>query len=266
MQKIEILIANPAGNTTIFVKSPTNQADYSAVALFLLTKKEFKAEQIAFIHDYGLDTLLPEMHMAGMEFCGNATRSFALLLAHQYPKIYHQKDFLVKVSGATKPLPVYVDVETSNARVSMPVDFQTSLFYFKNHPLFQVSFEGITHLIAFDIPFSMEIFNEIKTAFYQQFNPPAFRVMFINHAKMSLTPLVFVRDINSTFLESSCGSGTVAVAVSLSQSLENGTESFSISQPGGILTSCVTKKDGVISALTLEGFVSFSKPIFLDFF
>ena len=83
-KNIKITVANPAGNKTIFVHDKFERADYAKVAEQLLAMKEYAAEQVAFILD------APEcgraegrMEMCGLEFCGNATRTFGLMVAKQ---------------------------------------------------------------------------------------------------------------------------------------------------------------------------------------
>ena len=81
---IDLVVLNPAGNTTILVLSPTDRSDYAEVANKLLEMDfgeqcpwadSVKGEQVA----YALDdpAPLPAMEMCGLEFCGNASRAFA---------------------------------------------------------------------------------------------------------------------------------------------------------------------------------------------
>ena len=81
-KNVKITVANPAGNKTIFVHDSFERESYAAVAEQLLAMKDIAAEQVAFI------LFAPEcgraegrMEMCGLEFCGNATRAFGLMVA-----------------------------------------------------------------------------------------------------------------------------------------------------------------------------------------
>ena len=50
-RKIRIIVANPAGNITIFVKDRMGRDVYQKVASQLLDMEELKGEQVAFMHD-----------------------------------------------------------------------------------------------------------------------------------------------------------------------------------------------------------------------
>ena len=51
MKKIRILIANPAGNITIFVLDHFEPRQYQSIASQLLAMTELKGEQVAFVAD-----------------------------------------------------------------------------------------------------------------------------------------------------------------------------------------------------------------------
>ncbi|MGL4985782.1 MAG: hypothetical protein ACRC5H_01430 [Treponemataceae bacterium] len=259
-KNLDIIIANPAGNITIFVKTPTDQKDYKKIATQLLAHKEFNGEQIAFIVDDGVQSHQPKMNMAGMEFCVNASRSFALLLAKQHPLLY-KDEFTINVSGSTLPITVSTDMQTNNVQIMIPPHITTNNFTYKNYQLFQANFEGICHLVTFDIPFSSEIFESIKNAFYKKNNAPALGIMFVDKNKSNLIPAVFVQNINSTIIEGSCGSGTIATAVALCQAMTDCSQRFEIQQPAGTLNVSITKVNNKITTILLDGLVSFSQPL-----
>ncbi|MEE1170438.1 MAG: hypothetical protein UHP11_07025, partial [Anaerovoracaceae bacterium] len=78
LRNIRFYRADAAGNVTLFVMTHVNEADYARVARGLLAigeldGDEIAGEQVAFVVDE--DT----MCMCGHEFCGNASRSFALM-------------------------------------------------------------------------------------------------------------------------------------------------------------------------------------------
>ena len=78
-KKIKIIVADPAGNITIFVKDHFDRSEYTQVARQLLEMKELRGEQVAFILDTSsCGRAQGKMEMCGLEFCGNASRSFLL--------------------------------------------------------------------------------------------------------------------------------------------------------------------------------------------
>ncbi len=93
IMKLDIIVAYPAGNITIFVITPVSRILYQNVAEKLLSIERYHAEQVAFImpspEKKGSDG---RIEMAGLEFCGNAARSFGLIIAKQQ-LLRGQQDF-----------------------------------------------------------------------------------------------------------------------------------------------------------------------------
>lgn len=69
---------SPGGNTTILVTDPVPAARRAAVAAELMGEHHVHAEQVGFVTLAGSH---PRIDMMGGEFCGNACRSLAALLA-----------------------------------------------------------------------------------------------------------------------------------------------------------------------------------------
>lgn len=65
---INITVADPAGNITIFVKDRFDRKYYPTVANQLLDIEELKGEQVAYILDLEGKEGLPKMEMCGLEF------------------------------------------------------------------------------------------------------------------------------------------------------------------------------------------------------
>ena len=197
-KNIKITVANPAGNKTIFVHDKFERADYAKVAEQLLAMKEYAAEQVAFILD------APEcgraegrMEMCGLEFCGNATRTFGLMVAKQLGISGSGKVF-VDVSGVDEILTVEVNTDTNYTKVKMPAYIDIKRFDISGifdtaggsessgaaggmpeastaaggpdntasdaalKEVKAVDFGGILHLIIPDIPANLENFERVK--------------------------------------------------------------------------------------------------------
>jgi diaminopimelate epimerase len=250
IKKTEIIVANPAGNITIFVKSKTKRSDYQKVAKALLGQTDYRAEQVAFILEDG------RIEMSGMEFCGNATRSYGLILSadnkgHALANNSYMN--MVSISGTKEPLKTISNPSTGFSKVEMPLPISIKNYTLEDSTL--VDFEGIVHLVLNTNKYPLSSFDKIKDEFYKSNNPPAFGIMYYDKTKSFMTPIVYVRDVNTTFHEGSCGSGTVALTASLTKEFVSGEYRFEIKQPDGIIASSVTKNNNKISTITIEGIV-----------
>lgn len=258
-EKIQVFIADAAGNRTIFVLTPIRRERYGAVSAKLLGNTLLKGEQVAFILP-PQEGSLRKMEMGGMEFCGNASRSFGLYLAMEQG-IIGFCTVEAEVSGISSPIQVSVDTQLSSAGLEMPLPLIIGYVDYKGLSLPIVIFEGILHIIANSLPPKISIFEEIKEAVLKKYDPPALGVLFFNEGKQFMTPVVWVQEIDSTFFEGSCGSGSVALACFLMRNEESGQHRFTIHQPKGDLITLITKDKGHIKRLFLDGKVEFSKAM-----
>ncbi|MBE6034732.1 hypothetical protein [Aminipila sp.] len=262
-QNLSVIIANPSGNITIFVLTPIPKSQYSLIANKLLSINHFKAEQVCFIKEMNLDTNIQgSMEMSGLEFCGNASRAFALLIAKQHG-LTGLNYIKVSVSGSPQPLNVLVNPSLNRAEISMPLPRNIEILKNQNPSCLNsaslIEFDGIIHIILQDIPASQEIFQDIKASIMKTHNPAALGVMFYDTEKKQMIPIVYVRDVDTTYFEGSCASGTTALCISLSQNHQNGVYMFRVSQPAGELIASVEKQDNKINKITIDGKVSISE-------
>lgn len=249
-KKIKVRVADPAGNITIFVLDDIPREKYQSVATQLFKIKEFNAEQVGFkCGDH-------KMEMSGLEFCGNASRSFALLIA-QEQGVKGPATEVIDVSGCDEKLTVDVNTLTNYTKIKMPMALSESVI--KDSPLdvinggYLVDLGGIMHVVLKDIEPSRELFDEIKEYINGKYDPPATGVMFYDTIKKELTPIVYVKDVNTTYNEGSCGSGTTATAIAFSAGEDTGTFSYELKQPAGTITSTVERKNGKLVAVYIEG-------------
>lgn len=252
MDKIKFMVANPGGNITIFVLSPVERKDYHTVAHKLLAQTELKGEQVGFIKSIGEHNVL---EMCGLEFCGNAGRAFGLYVAQQQG-LKGQQTITIEESGADTPLQVQVNVDTGYTKIKMPQPL--SVREWGRGML--VDLGGIVHIVLKDMEPSVEKFEQVKTAFYADNTATALGVMFYNTQTETLTPVVYVDSVQTTYWEGSCGSGSLATAIVLNQQEdENGSYSYSLQQPAGTIISTLEKHDGTLIAAYIEGIVTFSE-------
>jgi diaminopimelate epimerase len=130
----------------------------------------------------------------------------------------------------------------------------------KDLPL--IVFEGITQLIAPDTPLSRETFFALKKIVEQKTIeqkkpfPGALGVMFLDTAKNFMRPAVYVYATDSLVFESSCGSGSAALAVWQSRNTQDGETLAAAAQPGGIINTRVKKSGGNVVSVSIGGKVS----------
>lgn len=287
-KKIRIIVADPAGNITIFVKDPFDRTQYQQVAKQLLENEDLKGEQVAFI----LDTpqcgrAEGKMEMCGLEFCGNGSRSFGLIRARDMG-IKGKGSVNVDVSGCDEILTVEVDTDTNYTKVKMPcpvgmskIDLcalqiddgdntESNKSNIKETPL--VDFGGILHVILRGIPATKENFDAVKDYITEKFNPPALGVMFCDSKTerdgesliFPITPVVYVKDVDTTYFEGSCGSGTTACAAAFGLEKGEGIHHFVFPQPAGTIeaTAVIARggaEKGYVEKVYIEGKVELSE-------
>lgn len=287
-KNIKITVANPAGNKTIFVHDKFERADYAKIAEQLLAMEEFAAEQVAFILD------APEcgraegkMEMCGLEFCGNATRTFGLMVAKQLGISGSGKVF-VDVSGVDEILTVEVNTDTNYTKVKMPAYIDIKRFDISGifdtaggsessgaaggmlgaaaedaalKEVKAVDFGGILHLIIPDISANLENFERVKKFVYDRFNPPAMGAMFYDTKNETLAPVVYVKDVDSTYFEGSCASGTASCAIAFGSEKPDGDYTFTFPQPAGTIDASVEVRGGKVQTAYIEGPVEIAEPV-----
>lgn len=284
---INITVANAAGNITIFVHDHFEREQYQAVASKLLDIEELGGEQVAFIlppkHGSACNAMaVGRMEMCGLEFCGNASRALALIVAREN-KIQGAGQIAVDVSGCSKTLIVDIDTLSGNAKIEMPQPIGLRHADLSHLPFTRsssastscasassdsasavvdsvpvVDFGGIIHYIVKDIEPTMENFELIKNSIPTDSFPPALGVMFYNTSDDFLTPAVYVSDVETTYFEGSCGSGTTACAAAFSEEKPDGVHTYTLRQPRGTIIATVLKEQGALKGLYIESVITLS--------
>lgn len=285
-EKINVMMANPAGNGTILVLTPVPRERYAEVAGKLLQidfrkcagasgsgspfapgtfteevyRKEIKGEQVGFVledlRDPESGKMVAGIEMSGMEFCGNAFRAFAYWKAMgARPPL---REVTGRMSGYDGILTAQIDPERAEARVSMPLPVSVTPYESHEAEGVLVDLGGIAHLILKDREPSGELFGSIRKQF-ERF--PAFGVMFLDTKRETMTPVVYVRDTGTTYFEGSCASGTTAAAAVRALESPDGTYRYSFRQPAGTLEAQVTKEAGEVRKIWLSGRVEVSDII-----
>jgi len=222
------------------------------------------AEQVGFVERPNLPGAISRLYMMGGEFCGNASRGFAAWLAEcHFPGIISHEgsktfEIPLEVSGHNGVLTAIVSPDTlieHRYRVEMsapvPLWMKQKSIGGKDLLFTLVGFEGIVHAIVWNLPAQEDLFHLIKAEVKKEIEKVnSFGVMFYEEKTQSLTPVVYVRDVESMVWESSCGSGTVAVASALAEREKKSIKSLKISQPGGVIEVSVRWEANVLEAET----------------
>lgn len=245
--KVNFVILNPSGNTTALILDALPREVYSKIASNVMKSANFAIEQVGFVERATLPGALARLHMMGGEFCGNASRGLASWLVERpFPGIYTKqgsKGLMVpiEVSGHRGVLTAMVNPYPSKKKayhveISMPVPLWIRQKTLKEtgHNFTLVTFEGIVHAVVLDSSPSENQFQILKKEIYEDLGEvDCLGAMFYDESNQFLTPVVYVREVSSLVWESSCGSGTVAVASALAERYRSNIEFLKLSQPGG---------------------------------
>lgn len=253
--KIRYIAADPAGNKTGLVLCTVAPPLRAQIAVQMMEKCPEGFEQIAFVDEASMEAdsgRLPRMDMMGGEFCGNATRAFGLLAAIR--RGLDACGMEVSVSGAQQPVRVQVDAARGEAYADMPLPGGFEIIHVRDMELPVVRMEGIAHAVVFGVAPSQDWAHAVLAAMPRE---DAQGVLFAQEGRM--TPLVYVRATDSAYWESSCGSGSAALAWLLAKEKEDGEHSFTFHEPGGTLHVRVMRKNGVVTRICMGGDVTLSE-------
>lgn len=256
--KLSVRIADPAGNITAFVLSRVAPENCAAVASRLLVSGEFHTEQVAFRTEprMGADG---RIQMMGGEFCGNAVRSYGYLLSTVLPGA--PNSVRVEISGAARPLNVEVDRKRGSSKTEMPLPTGVLPVGFEGERFDAVCFDGIVHVLVPGAPRGQDFVRGLFGVLRTKIPSSAYGILFLEGDRM--TPVVYVCNTDSTVWESSCGSGSTAVAVH--RALQKGGEYCgSLHQPGGVIEVEAVEKDGKVVKCSMGGPVRLSKEMTVE--
>lgn len=262
MKRIEYFMANPSGNISCFVLTKTKRDQYKKVARAIL-KSEKTCEQVAFIKSKD------KMEMAGLEFCGNASRVFGLWSFIKQGG-GGKGEVIIKVSGSKEPVRVRLDTDTLECDAKMPLPLEVKDLKFEtcypNSIMTAVDQGGIVHFIITEASYDEKDFLKLIKEGYRLFNCEAIGAMYYNKETDTMLPLVHVRDLDTYHQEGSCGSGTVALAAYMAHKglLPEGEQKLVIHQPGGDLAVKIQMDKGRLIEISLSGKVSIDPIKTLD--
>lgn len=238
--KVKYMIYNPAGNITALVIGDKYSVEQKRIINNEIMMKEPKVEQVGFLSNEDV-----KLTMAGGEFCGNATRC-----AVSY---YIKKQKSLEIQINNQKLQAGMD-ENENIWCEIPIEQYKIAELDKN--IYKVILKGITIIVIKNIKQNNNLKQLAKKIIrYYNIDDEAVGVMFENKIKeyIEIYPVVWVKNINTLFLENACGSGTIGVTM-LESYLNKESNKYSIKQPSGeFLDTEITIKNNIITKAILKG-------------
>ena len=248
---IRYIPADPAGNLTAIVLSPVEPQARAEVAARMMARCPEGFEQVGFADEASLTGDLPRLCMMGGEFCGNAARAFACYAAKVRGK--GETRLSVAISGAREPVPVELDLSSNHAYAQMPLPYALETLGVDGREIPLVRMEGIDHALMLNAAPSPALAERVLAVMPKQ---DAQGVLFVQEDRMM--PLVYVAATDTRVWESSCGSGTVALAWYLARTLADGMHAFAFDEPGGRLEARVAMRAGRAAQIEMGGLVKMS--------
>lgn len=223
----ETLVTAAGGNGTVIrvLGEPMDRADYVREGKAMGQAWEKRgAEQAGFL--VFVDKYVPShFEMAGGEFCGNASRAAALLLA----ETSEDYDPTFTVSGFKGTVHASVQ-HIKNLRFmvrctfpGMSTDVQ-AVTLDNGTPAFIVDLGGIVHVVIEEaFPSDRDAYEQAHRSIMEQFGlgeREAVGVIWFENrdGAVYMHPVVWVNAVDTFFYEESCGSGTIAVGKVTGQS------------------------------------------------
>ena len=214
--KVKYKIYNPGGNITALVNGSDYTANQKKLINKMIMENNSQVEQVGF-----LNNKINRLEMAGGEFCINATRC----AIYEYSK--EKKDKIeISVSGTNKNL---IGRVLNDNKVEIKLDISKNIdeLIEVQNDFTLVKIDGIL-IVIFDEEQSKEYIRKLKDnenlskkelkEFMSksiQTNEKAIGIMLLEKIsdKIKINPVVWVKDIDTVFYETACGSGSLGTAI-----------------------------------------------------
>jgi diaminopimelate epimerase len=256
-------IFSPGGNDTALVFGIESDIDKRRIIQDEILNKHINVEQVGFINESFSE---PYLLMTGGEFCGNATRTAVWHYLNGLPG-----EMSIRVSGVERLLKAGI-TETQETWTSMPVSADPNNVVNVDDGLYWVQLDGISHLVVSQRR-SDAIFREMGSVIdkealkvsanslitqYNLSDVDAYGVIFTENIldMIKIHPCVFIKTAGTSYYETACGSGSVAVGL-VAGILWGYDANLTLLQPSGkVIHSSVEYRNGVISGAKISGIVS----------
>lgn len=247
MRTLRFYKAVPGGNPTILVLDPVAPHERAPLSRILMDAGHLQAEQVGFL-DLGARPV--RLDMMGGEFCGNACRAAAAVMAREGAGLASVQGDLcgeLSVSGAGRPVRVRVCGDSGICWAEMPLPGMPGEGVSELGPgIGLVRLPGITHLCLDEAlhPFP-EDYTRVSSSHRARFGLDGEAVgciWFRMGDPCSIKPVVWVRSTDSTHYETGCGSGSLALALWLGRG-QKFPMSLPVLQPSGNSVGVLLEED-----------------------
>jgi diaminopimelate epimerase len=227
-----------SGNATgiIQFKDSSRRSEYPQIAESIMSK-DAKLEQFGFLEGANY------FQMSGGEFCGNAALAAVLLIHKQTGQT--TGEFITAGFQGNVEFSILLDgkVKCNFSGLEMKIKSKQLANGLDGH---LVDLDGITHFVlkpSFTFENNPEVYKKIHTQIIEEIglqDKPAVGVIWQEdkNNEIKIHPIVWVKNINSFFYETACGSGTLAVLAA------NAQNKLSVTQPSGGVIEAEKTKDG----------------------
>lgn len=266
VRQLRFIKTNPSGNTTALVLEPVAPEERSLLATELMRQESLAVEQAAFLDDHPPRPCDLAICMMGGEFCGNAVRSaaawkvFDRMRWQPSASCGARETFSIACSGIGHNVECVVQAAGRNAfdvSAVMPLPLSVSPAEAGGRTFWRAEFPGISHFCLWERePLSPEAREEITRDVLAAYPVPAggaAGVLFWDGSR--LDPFVYVKDTDTLVNESSCGSGTAALAACLAAEKQSSVH-VDARQRGGLIYADAVWDGTGISALSIGGLVT----------
>ncbi len=257
-----LAVVYPSGNTTALVFDQLLDSNRQELnegimqAWKIEHPEESEIEQCCFVTIPNDSLSIARVEMFGGEFCGNATRSVIALLT----KGQNYRGF-IEVSGVTKPL--QFKVKDGDIELEMPLPPANKVSKVINEGTL-VTLDGITQLVVIDpeqreSQTARELLESLLAENkYGLGGQPAVGVSYYDEDSKKANFCVWVKEINTIFDETACGSGTCSIGVAVATS-QGEDVALEVVQPSGeIIATSATVANGteLVTSSKISGPVS----------
>lgn len=238
MRTLRFYKAVPGGNPTILVLDPVEPRERAGLSGILMGAGHLQAEQVGFLD---LAARPVRLDMMGGEFCGNACRAAAAVMAREGAGLAPSRGDLcgeLSVSGAGRPVRLRVCGDSGDCWAEMPMPSAPGEGVSEFGPgVGLVRLPGIAHLCLDEelhpFPGDFERAAADLRSRHGLDGEAVGCIWYRTCPSCAIKPVVWVRSTSSTFYETGCGSGSLAVALWLGRGQNFPTE-LQVLQPSGL--------------------------------
>ena len=241
MTEVDFVKLSPTQNMTVLVTSRHAVADYPSIATELLSAGHVHAEQVGFVRPPTSTAAQVRLHMAGDEFCGNATMALAALTSmEQDLDVGRRTGVVLEVSGLGSLVTCEVerleDHFACELTAPRPISVETYDFAGVETGV-MVRYPDAAHLVvecARHDRTSRDRAEEVARRLGETEGVSMVGVMLYDPERGELAPLINVPALDSMVWERSCGSGTASIGAYLA-ARAGAPVRASVHQPGGTM-------------------------------